>query len=116
MIDKYINDRDEVAVIYHNAYGNGWNDFRERGAVKHLFDPIIVQWILSDEEYKKQHLNSIMMYVSNTYEDDASTSWNSNDMFNLRVRWVPDGSRFRISSYDGQEWVVLESEEEWIEA
>ena len=44
--------------------------------------------------------------------EELGTDVNTN-YSDLRIREVPDGSRYRIHEYDGFETVILESEEEW---
>lgn len=34
----------------------------------------------------------------------------------LTIKWVPEGTQFRVHEYDGSETVILDSEEKWFMA
>ena len=52
--------------------------------------------------------DSCLVQVVEELGTDVNTNYSD-----LRIREVPDGSRYRIHEYDGFETVILESEEEW---
>ena len=68
--------------------------------------------ILNTEEYfEKDSIprhDSCLVQVVEELGKDVDT-----DYSDLRIREVPDGSRYRIHEYDGFESVILELEEEW---
>jgi len=69
-------------------------------------------FVLNREEYLEKHLiprhDPCLVQVVEELGTDVNT-----DYSDLRIREVPDGSRYRIQEYDGFESVILESEEEW---
>lgn len=109
MINKYVNDRDEVAVLYSPGFGAGWYSWN-REYTGMLFDPKIVLWVLKGKPKQEQY--KIEDYVTTKYSD----AYVGSNLDDLDVRWVPEGVRFRVHEYDGNESIVLESEEEWITA
>lgn len=93
-----------VAVIYSPGYGAGWYTWHRVEEL--IFDPSIVYWI-ETSEYDK-----IRAYMVLKYPDVYVSQIN----FNLAIRWIPIGSQFRITEYDGAESVILQSEEQYLKA
>ena len=64
-----------------------------------------------DEHFERNSIprhDSCLVQVVEELGTDVDTEYSD-----LRIREVPDGSRYRIHEYDGFESVILESEEEW---
>lgn len=108
MVDKYINDKNEVAVLYSPHYGSGWYTWAHDNSTDMLFDPKIVVWVLKGKP--EQERVEIEDYVTTKYSD----AYVGSNLDDLDVRWVEEGVRFRVHEYDGAESIVLQSEEEWI--
>jgi hypothetical protein len=92
----------KVAVIVSPGYGFGFYTY---GApVEAIFDPVLVE-LVENEKYK-----DAANYIEKTYPDayigDAD----------LNVRWIPEGTKFRIDEYDGAENIVLLDETNYITA
>ena len=92
-----------VGVIVTDGYGCGWStwmyncnlSFRER----YLFCPKIIEWI---ETGKKDKF---------PIEDDNLPEEAKK---NLMVEWVPEGSEFFITNYDGNETIHIYNDIHWI--
>lgn len=109
-IDKYVNDRDEVAVLYSPGYGAGWYSWTDKTNTDMLFDVKLVRWVLDDKP--TDQATEIESYIEKTYPD----AYCGSNIYNMKIAWVPYGTRFRIHEYDGSESVILEKNEIWIEA
>ncbi len=94
-----------VAVLVSPGFGAGW--FSWHGIESLLFDPAVVKLVESDAEVSVIQQYCVEVYGYKPYYGGAE---------DLVVRWVPVGTRFRISEYDGSESLVLESEDQWVVA
>ena len=107
-VPKYINDDDEVAVLYSPGYGSGWSTWNDNPAI--LFDIKLVMWVL--EGKPSNQLKSLEEYVKTAYDEDHI--YVGSNLPSLKIRWVPYNTRFIMTEYDGSEEVVLEKEMNWI--
>ena len=89
-----------VAVIVSPGHGAGWYSWH--GIEELLFDPTIVAWIESNELDKIKHY--ITLKYPNEYFGDVK----------LSIRWITQGTAFKIDEYDGSESVSVRDQEEWI--
>ena len=101
-MDKVIRNG-QVAVIVSPGHGAGWYSWH--GIEELLFDPTIVAWIESDESDKIKH------YITLKYPNEYF-----GDIGNLSIRWIAQGTAFKIDEYDGSESVSVRDQEEWIVA
>jgi hypothetical protein len=99
---KIIKDN-QVAVLLSPGFGAGWYSWH--GIEELIYDPSIVEWV------EKKELDKILTYMKLKYPDVYCGR-----VEDLVAIWVPVGSRFRIDEYDGNESLVLESEERWMTA
>lgn len=110
MIEKLIRDG-EVAVLYSPGYGAGWSTWchkDEQMRLSMLFNPQIadiVDWGASDWREKAEAI-ALVKYP------EAYTG----GLADLRVRWLPVGTQFRVLEYDGDENIEINSEIAWITA
>lgn len=95
-ITKYPHvERDgKVAVIYSPNFGSGWYSWNTEYP-ELLFDPNIVRML---EEDKREFIEP---YVEETYGDEPYVS-----VRQLKIEWLPVGTRFRIKEYDGAESII----------
>ena len=93
----------QVAVLYSPDFGAGWYSWHNIEEL--VFDPSVVEWVESGE------LDRIETYVTLKHPDAYIGG-----LENLKVKWIPTGTRFRIDEYDGNESVVVEGEDEWFTA
>lgn len=101
--EKVVRDGN-VAVLVSPGFGAGWYTWNQQHP-ELVFDPIIVNMVLS-----KVHYHEIESYIEKKYGDDVYTGGASD----LDVHWVPVGAKFRIDEYDGSESLILESDEKWM--
>lgn len=100
-MDKLIRDG-KVAVLISPGFGAGWSTWNHH-IPEILWDPTIVQML--EEGCRPQVLHQ---YVEDVYPDV-----NAFGTASLRVVWIPEGTRFRVTEYDGHESIVLHDEENW---
>lgn len=103
-MNKVVRDG-KVAVLISPGYGAGWSTWNP-GKTELLFDPTIVDLVLSEAEPEK-----IEAYIDLKYPEAYTGG-----VGDLIVKWVPEGAKFRINEYDGAESLVLESQVEWFVA
>jgi hypothetical protein len=101
-MEKLIRDG-KVAVLYSPGFGAGWYTWHNIEEL--IYDPSIVGWV-EQSEFEK-----IRAFVELKYPDEYFGG-----LEDLAIKWVPVGAKFRIDEYDGNESLVLESEERWLTA
>jgi len=105
-IEKVVKDG-KVAVLVSPGYGAGWYTWN----LDHpelLFLPPVVELVLAGASFY-----DIEDCIRSRYEEDEIYTGGASD---LVVKWVPQGSQFRIEEYDGAESLVLANQEKWITA
>jgi hypothetical protein len=92
----------KVAVIISPGFGSGWStSYPEYPDI--LWDPGLIQFLLSG--YNDEELNT---YVGLRWPDVSL------DLIDeLTVEWVQEGEQFYVHEYDGNEWIVTSSDENW---
>ena len=91
-----------VAVLYSSWHGSGWSTWNPDYAEQLMFDPGAVDLVLN---LKWDELESYLtLKYPKVYPGDVRS---------LKVRWVPEGAKFRIDEYDGNETVILREEDKW---
>lgn len=100
----------KVAILYSPGFGAGWYSWNI--SLKQLiFHPKLVEMVennnqhLIDEEWLKDNL--VVDKNSYVYTGGAK---------NLRIKWIPEGTLFKIDEYDGAESVTTQEDEEFIVA
>lgn len=95
-----------VAVIYSPEHGAGWYSWHRIEEL--LFDPKLVDLIERDAGQEE-----IEQYCIEEYENANKLAyWGAAG--DLKIEWIPEGSIFRISEYDGAESIVLQDDDDWI--
>ena len=89
--------------MYSPGYGAGWYSWHHIEEL--IYDPCVAEWV------EKAELDKILTYMELKYPDAYCGG-----LEDLRVGWVPLGAKFRIDEYDGNESLVLESEQQWFVA
>ena len=90
-MDKIERDG-KIAVLYSPGYGAGWYTWHDKPEL--VFDPAVVQMV---EENRHE---DIPAYVKKTYPGEYLYTGGAED---LRIKWIPKGTRFEITEYDGSE-------------
>lgn len=111
MTDRVVRDG-RVAVLISPDFGAGWStwaDAEYQQAV--LFDPWIVDILLSDQYNTKEKHDRIQAYCNLKYPNMYLGG-----LQNLTVEWVLEGIWFRVTEYDGNESIELKENNDWIQA
>jgi hypothetical protein len=89
--DRYLNDKNEVAVIYHHTYGSGWSTSCDHKDA--MFDPKLAHAINVGDSREVSR-------IAKLYDKPFV------ELRDLRICWVARGDSFEISNYDGKERVI----------
>jgi hypothetical protein len=93
----------KVAVLISDGWGAGFHSW---GApVEAIFDPILVDLI------ENEKISEAITYVEATYPDAYNGS-----VEELVVQWIPEGTKFLIIEYDGNESLMIQDTQAWITA
>jgi hypothetical protein len=75
-----------------------------------MFDPQLVDMI-----ERGAAAEEVQNYCEEHYQNEHGTAyWGGVD--DLVIKWIPEGSIFRIDEYDGAETIVLQDDDNWIVA
>jgi hypothetical protein len=117
MVDKVVRDGN-VAVLYSPGYGAGWSTWERIPGIE--FDPVLVKWV----EDGKPDLGDRNVYRADNYTHGVP-EWLAEylkDKYDieflggvpdLEIKWIPEGTRFYISEYDGSEHVEYSDSKDW---
>lgn len=103
-VPKLIRDN-KVAVLVSAGYGAGWYSWH--GDERLLFDPKIVEMLEAEADF-----HDIEIYCESTYGDEIYYG----GLYDLCVKWIPVGSQFQVTEYDGAESLTISHEVKWITA
>jgi hypothetical protein len=98
-MEKVIRDG-KVAVLYSPGYGAGWYSWH--GILDAIFHPKLVELVENGrrseitQEWITENLNLEHIYTGGA--------------IGLEIAWIPEGTRFQITEYDGSESVILEED------
>ena len=95
-----------VAVLYSPGFGAGWStwDHGDYGSAL-IFDPMLVDCV------EKQDWDKMATYVAMKYPNLYTGG-----MHDLTIAWVPVGTLFKITEYDGSESIEFKESYGWIVA
>lgn len=105
-VKKYIKDG-KVAVLVSYGFGAGWSTWDTRQSDQLLYEPNIVEILLSDKETLEKY-KLILDYCEANYKNVYTGGLDG-----LEVEWLPVGTAFRIHEYDGSESVEIRDEMNW---
>lgn len=95
----------QVAILYSPGYGAGWSTWETSHAEFMLHDEKLVELVESestDKEFEE--------YVESVYPDEHICCLGFDQ---LQVVWVPVGTQFRITEYDGFESIEFNNDDYW---
>jgi hypothetical protein len=101
-MDRVIRDG-KVAILYSPGFGAGWYSWHHIEEL--VFDPSIVTWLEARE------LGKIVSYLTLKYPGEYFGGVDQ-----LTIKWIPQGTQFRIEEYDGAESVQLLLNEKYLTA
>ena len=102
-MEKVIKDG-RVAVLYSPDYGAGWYTWNTEHQDM-LFDPTLVMFVEGGDLDKA--------------EAYATLKWPEayiGGLRDLKVEWIPEGTAFKITEYDGNESIEIRDGNQWIVA
>jgi hypothetical protein len=97
-----------VAVLYSPRYGAGWYSWNyDRGfdSLELVFDPGLVSLVEQGDQEK------ILAYATLKWPDAYLGG-----LDDIQIRWIPQGTAFRIEEYDGSESISFMDDIDWIKA
>jgi hypothetical protein len=100
-------DNDHVGVVYNAC----WGGFSLSDAALALYARFKGMYL--DEVDGYDLVRHDQKLVSVVLEMGADANGNSAE---LRIKWIPRNTFYRISEHDGMESVILASEQHWIKA
>lgn len=100
-MDKLIKDG-KVAVLVSSGYGAGWSTWMYEYP-DCLFDGKLAQMLLDHVDHQL-----VVEYCEEKYPDAYLGG-----LDDLEVVWLPTGTKFRITEYDGNEGVELFDDIGW---
>ncbi len=101
-MDKVI-ENGNVAVLFSPGYGSGWSTWNEDHP-EIVFDPTVVAYVQTDGLTMSR--DDMIKYLENKYPG----IYIGNGFNSLTITWIPQGTRFEITEYDGFESVRVEDE------
>lgn len=101
MVNKLIRDG-EVAVLYSSGFGAGWSSWNLEWAEQLVFDADLALAVEKGDMAQAERIA------------DTLTGGDGylGGIKGLTLMWLPVGTRFRISEYDGAESVIELGQEE----
>ncbi len=94
----------KVAVLYSPDFGAGWSTWAGDNKLWALFAPAVVEWVESGkdgdiDEIVKAELGDDYLYTGGAYQ--------------LVIAWLPEGTKFIVNEYDGNESIQVQHDDYW---
>lgn len=99
-----------VAVLYSPGFGGGWYSWNEEFP-ECLFDPVIVERVLNGGNDGNPD-SAIISYLQETYGE----YFYPGGLDTLKICWMPPGTQFRITEYDGSEHIEFKEDQDFLVA
>jgi hypothetical protein len=103
-MDRVVRDGN-VAVLYSPRHGAGWYTWNQFLGNDAIFDPELVFLV------EKGNEEDTLEYISRRFPDAYVGG-----VKNLSIEWVPVGTEFVITEYDGYESIECKADYGWIVA
>lgn len=94
----------QVAVLYSPGYGAGWYTWN-LDCPDIIFDPGLVDLV------EREETEQIFAYLTLKWPDVYIGGADQ-----LTIKWLPEGTLFRIEETDGNEQIVIKEDMQWIVA
>jgi len=101
-MEKVIKDG-KVGVLVSPSFGAGFSTWGY--PTEAIFDPTLIELV------ENQKIQEAVDYCETKWEDVYSGG-----VQDLKVAWIPEGTKFQITEYDGSESIELLDEVNWIKA
>ena len=104
-MEKYIQDN-KVAILVSRGFGAGWSTWNNKELA---YDKRVVEFYLKHKD-DEEFMHNIDKYESKTTKDAKKLfkSWGYEDVYfggfsDIEICWLPVGTKFYITEYDGSE-------------
>lgn len=97
MVEKYYNERGDVAVLYSPGYGSGWSTWNLDHKAALLFEPVVAKWVIDGKPDADRQ--RVVEYLETSYPGIFLGS----GFERLEVGWLEPGTEFLVLEYDGYE-------------
>ena len=104
-LEKVIKDG-KVAVLFSPGFGSGWWTWNQDHD-QLIYDPAVVEWVLAGKPLALREAIELMLKEKYKYVYIGS------NLSNLEIKWLPLGTPFKITEYDGNESLAFDKEEDW---
>jgi len=94
----------KVAVLYSPGFGAGWYTWNQC-LPELIFSPAIVNLVIEEK------FDELETYMELKYPEIYKGG-----MRDLEIEWLPVGTEFKISEYDGAESIELKDDTGWLVA
>lgn len=107
MVEKVVRDG-MVAVILSRGYGAGWSTWADTKENQHIlaFHPKLVELIESGK-VEEMRGTEVHRWVESVF---GITGMYFGGWDGLYIKWIAQGTRFRIDEYDGAEYIITEAD------
>jgi hypothetical protein len=108
--EKLIVD-DNVAVLYSPGYGAGWSSWAYDSEVAEflLFDRRLIE--AAKAEATEEEVSEFLATIFGPNQHICTSGWDQ-----IASQWIPVGTRFQITEYDGSESVMQYDSADFYEA
>ena len=116
-VEKYTKDG-QTAILVSPGYGAGWSTW---GKNELAYDKRIVEFWLKHKD-DKEYLNKLdKAFEDNEVKKEVNKlfeSWGYENVYfggfkDIRIEWLPVGTQYRITEYDGYESIEINSASLW---
>jgi hypothetical protein len=101
-MEKVIKDG-KVGVLISPGFGAGFSTWGY--PTEAIFDPTLIELV------ENEKIQEAVDYCESTWEGGYSGG-----VQDLRVAWIPEGTKFIIEEYDGSESFLFEEDIDWAQA
>ena len=103
-MEKVIRDG-HVAILISADYGAGWSTWHWGDNREILiFHPKLVELVESGQHNRE----NVAAILNELLDKEEVEHIYLGGVENLKVQWLPEGTKFRIEEYDGAEYVISE--------
>jgi len=105
-MEKVIKDG-KVAVLISTGYGAGWSTWHWGDNKEILiFHPKLVELVESGQH----NADTVSVVLNELLDKEEAEGIYLGGVENLKIGWLPEGTRFKIEEYDGAEYVITEND------
>lgn len=115
--NKYYNEKSEVAILYSPEFGGGWSTWagceKKEDTLKLLTDSVLVE--LAIKQKRRTPKSNTFYDAEKRIKELGIGDIYMGGWYDIDIRFLPPGTKFRIHEYDGAESVITYEEENWFE-